>query len=300
MFDGAWRVISGQVPFKDFLLPCGLVPIYLQAGFFKIFGISWLAYCIHSSIFNGIFAAIVFSILRMAGCGHLMAALYAVLSALTFYPPFGTPYMEQHAFFFILLFVYVLFLAERSTSEFRSNFYLFVAPIILLTAFMSKQNPTIYAAILLPPFVLLMWKRVPRYFGAGLVFAPAVYFLVYNLFDHELFNTYFWNLPGQLGGERLLSLCSLKGFLHVANSAFAFHLYAVPIVLVYSPILLYLAYRRNLSNDISFWRERLTVGCLLGWILIFICIAFTLTTKNQVQNGIPFAFLGLGLSSPLR
>ena len=41
VFDGAWRVVSGQVPWRDFVTPNGLSPILMQALVFQLFGVSW-------------------------------------------------------------------------------------------------------------------------------------------------------------------------------------------------------------------------------------------------------------------
>src|SRR5512134_1418500 len=35
VFDGAWRLLCGQRPFRDFVVPSGLVPMVMQAAFFK-------------------------------------------------------------------------------------------------------------------------------------------------------------------------------------------------------------------------------------------------------------------------
>ena len=55
VFDGAWRLLSGQVPFRDFTTPDSLTPILLQVLFFKFLGVNWFAYCLHAAVFNGLF-----------------------------------------------------------------------------------------------------------------------------------------------------------------------------------------------------------------------------------------------------
>ena len=35
VFDGGWRLLSGQVPFRDFAAPSGLVPSAMQVPFFR-------------------------------------------------------------------------------------------------------------------------------------------------------------------------------------------------------------------------------------------------------------------------
>ena len=53
VWDGAWRVLQGQVPAIDFALPAGLTPILIQAGIFKIAGVAWAGYVAHAALANG-------------------------------------------------------------------------------------------------------------------------------------------------------------------------------------------------------------------------------------------------------
>src|SRR6185436_9354625 len=93
VFDGGWRVLNGQIPIRDFATPTGLVPIVVQAAFFRLMGATWFAYCLHAALANGLFAVLARVLLRRAGASPWLASLYALLSAVVFYPPFGVPYM---------------------------------------------------------------------------------------------------------------------------------------------------------------------------------------------------------------
>src|SRR4051812_41759698 len=43
IFDGGWRLLQGQVLYKDFLVPFGPVTFVIQALSFKVFGVNWSA-----------------------------------------------------------------------------------------------------------------------------------------------------------------------------------------------------------------------------------------------------------------
>lgn len=117
VFDGGWRIISGQIPFRDFNTPNAIVPILLQAAFFKLFGINWFAYCLHAAVFNGLFCLLIFFLLESLGAARLISFFYAFLSGLIFYPPFGVPYTDQHSFFFVTLAIVIAYSqAEVITS----------------------------------------------------------------------------------------------------------------------------------------------------------------------------------------
>ncbi len=86
VFDGAWRLLSGQVPFRDFTTPDGLTPIVLQALFFQALGVTWFAYCLHAAVFNGLFCCLAYGLLRGIGAPRAAALLYGALSGVVFYP----------------------------------------------------------------------------------------------------------------------------------------------------------------------------------------------------------------------
>ena len=51
-YDSAYRTLNGYFPVKDFWINNGLLIDLIQAVFFKIFGISWFSYVLHSSFYN--------------------------------------------------------------------------------------------------------------------------------------------------------------------------------------------------------------------------------------------------------
>ena len=56
LYNGGYRVMNGYVPFNDYWLVTGPLLDYLNALFFKIFGVSWKSFIIHSSLINLILA----------------------------------------------------------------------------------------------------------------------------------------------------------------------------------------------------------------------------------------------------
>ncbi len=72
-FDGGWRIVSGQLPLRDFTTPHSFIPIMLQALVFKILGVNWFAYCMHAAILNGLFCIIVYYFLEFLGGARILA-----------------------------------------------------------------------------------------------------------------------------------------------------------------------------------------------------------------------------------
>src|SRR5262245_40129364 len=161
VFDGGWRLLSGQVPFRDFAAPSGLVPAAMQAPLFGLLGTTWFAYCLHASIVNGLAAVAVFALLRFCGSARVEAALFAALTAFFFYPPTGTPFMDQHSFFFMTAMFAAV--AAGAAASGRAEFAWWAAvPVLFVLGYLSGQIPVSFGAVAVAIFVLCQPKLAPR------------------------------------------------------------------------------------------------------------------------------------------
>lgn len=310
VFEGAWRLMCGEQFITDFDTPNGFVPIQIQVLFFKLFGVNWWAYRLHAGIFNGLFGLMVFWILGMAGSQRLVSFTMAVLSCVVFYPPMGVPYMEQHAFFFLLLGVALTLRALRPGA--RVHWWLALVPATWMLAILSKQNP----GLLSPVVCGIAWlgfggqRRLGATvmgMGMGLLAGIIVFFGVIGM-PWELtaanwadFWEHFWALPQEVGAERLaewpfgrmqtvrmLLWLPYQVLLPLVNFQFRF-LLIVPVAMAavewtwrrikgYPPMHGY-----SLGN------------VFLGIGLVLLCTFFMRTSQNQLENGLCLAFLAVGL-----
>ncbi len=162
VWDGAWRILGGQVPFVDFAVPAGLTPALIQAAVWKIAGMSWTSYVAHAAIANAIFALAVFTTLAklMGRIGPAFA--YAALSAVALYPPMGTPYADHHAVLFLGL--TLLLILRDLLAPGRSIFLWLVALACLLLALLSKALPGLLASPLFLLLLMASWRTpgMPR------------------------------------------------------------------------------------------------------------------------------------------
>ena len=93
IFDGGWRVLQGQTPYKDFLIPFGPVTFYVQALFFWLFGVNWSATVLPACVFNSLATLSVIRIVRLLGGGSRLLALCAGLAtAICFQAPLSIRY----------------------------------------------------------------------------------------------------------------------------------------------------------------------------------------------------------------
>jgi hypothetical protein len=307
VFDGGWRILCGQVPFRDFHTPNGITPIVMQAAFFALLGVTWFAYCLHAALINGLFALTACWLLAELGLPLGWALLYAALSSLLLYPPFGVPYMDQHAFFFSLA-ALALAVASRGTHGERARRWSAgLVPVALALAFLSKQIPTLFAAPLALAITLAPGARRVR--GAlrplitGAVVATAAVGLAALLLGVEgrRVATYFFTLPAREGRLRLAYVPDLASALYRANEV-------VPRLGLWTPTLVHgLAFGALLALAIAAIRERVRGRALpeparraaalaaLAEALFLVCLAFVVLTSNQPEIGIPYLFVALGV-----
>ena len=210
VFDGGWRVLSGQVPFRDYHAPNGFTVHALQALCFAVGGVNWFTYCLHAALINGVFAVLVARLLLRLELYPAAAYLWGALSALVLYPPFGVPYMDQHAFFFSFCAVYAAVAGRQREAGGRSARALWLGlPAILVAAGLSKQIPSVFAV----PLVLAVAgldrpARAGRRLGwmaAGAALTVGALVLAGALagVDPARLDTYFRQLPSEVGEERL-------------------------------------------------------------------------------------------------
>lgn len=145
VYNGAWRLLVGQVPYVDFWLPFGLVPIVLQAALFEALGVSWTVYGLQASILNALFAASLVLLGRRLGLRLGTATLYGVLAAVVAYPPMATPYVDPHAAIFSAWLLAVVLLGIVDPGK-GSGWWLLAPPLGLLALF-SKPMPSALALV---------------------------------------------------------------------------------------------------------------------------------------------------------
>ena len=104
IFEAGGRIMKGELPYRDFYLPYGLVPSLMQSLFFKLLGVNWFAYVTHAALVNGLFALLLLDCLVMLFPGAKRSTLTsgALLAAWAFYPTTGTPFLENHSLFFAI------------------------------------------------------------------------------------------------------------------------------------------------------------------------------------------------------
>lgn len=316
VFDGAWRLLSAQIPYRDFVTPNGIVPIAVQALFFRLFGVNWFAYCLHAAVFNALFCLLAYALLRLLDAPRWLAFFGGILSGIVFYPPLGTPYLEQHSFFFVLLAtVLALAASRRAKGALWPTLWLLV-PAALGFGVLSKQIPAVLGFPLVLAIALAM-NRGRRFRAAGLLAAGTALFaiLVWLLaraagVDFEQLRIYALELPSALGQERLdnflhdsaaLSEAFLWPFRHrikIWHGYVYYTNYSAYVIVLCGLGYCFAALQHRRSKLWNGVRTRArammpVVGLAAG--LAAVCWLTAAFTDNLQENNIPFVYIALAI-----
>ncbi len=206
IFNSGFDLMNGYYPFKDYWTIKEPLIDLIQAGFFKIFGVSWFSYVFHASIFNSIITLFTFFLLKNFNLNNYLCFFYSICVAILTYPTAGTPFSDHHTLIFCLLSLYTFILAIDQ----KNNIYWFLTPILLGFAFLSKQAPTVYLIFLIS-FISVIYfiklKNISSFFSAlaGLVAILFLFFvcLFISGIDFNDFLIQYFLYPKSLGGSRL-------------------------------------------------------------------------------------------------
>ena len=305
VFDGAYRIHLGQVPYRDFLLPVGPIAFVLQAAYFQLFGVGYGSYLVNASLNNAIATAVVYYILRR-GFPSLRSPAYlgGLATAVWFCPPFGTPWLEQTAFFFA-----TLSLGAIVASCGRFTFaWLLTAGALAALAVLSKQNAGLFSfAFLLPPLLLAHSQKARTAitalfaFGVGMAIVALsfhAWLLTYS--DVDLFWRYAFELPAEEGTNRLgyqLERTITKAI--VGGEPRVCVLAAQLSIGFAGAALLAAALRRQLGNRVPHVEAAVYTAACLAPVAQNL---FIYSTRNQPEQGCPLIgfIVGVGLAAVWR
>ncbi len=304
-FDGGWRVLCGQVPLRDYFAPNGFPMHAVQALFFALFGVNWLALCLHAALVNAAACALAQSLLTRAGLRPAKALAFSAATAFVFSPPFGTPYMETHAFLFCLAALSAAWSACAGRTARVRNAASFALGPLLALAYLDKQIPSVFFLPLCLAFSAFAphgrWRALARMLLSLAVTATALlagaWMLGIEARDADL---YLRQLPAEEGARRIDYVPDLASLLRRFEetreqlglwSIAAVHALGLPALLA----ALLLARRWWGRSD---WPWARPLGAaVLAQALLLACLGFIALTSNDKELGVPLVFLASGLAA---
>ncbi len=270
-YDSAYKILTGEKPIRDFWIIHGITLDYIQGLFFLLFGVNWISYLIHSSLFNSVIVLIFFKLLRSLNL-HLYYSLTICLCFATLtYPISGVPFIDHHSSFLSLISLLIFYFAI-SNKNYQSIIFI---PILFGLAFLSKPVPASYIAIM---FIAIFFI----YFFSEKKFKPFLYlflggisffiFLVIFLNTQDISLKSFINqlilYPLSIGGQR-------TGFISEAINNRFFNYKFVYLLIVY---IIFMNIVKK--NFLKFTKEKIVLFFLVIFFSFFMII-HQILTKNQ-------------------
>jgi hypothetical protein len=146
-WTAGWRILQGQVPYRDFAFHFTPLVFYLQAIFFKGLGFGWSGMVAAAAVLSVACALAVIRIFRLLVPQSSALALCAgLLTASLFQTVFGTLWFDQTGFCLCL----VSLLCALESNGRRREPWLAASGLILMLAALAKQN----AAAFFSPVVI--------------------------------------------------------------------------------------------------------------------------------------------------
>ena len=236
LYNGGYRILSGYIPFTDYWLVTGPLLDYLNAFFFKLFGISWNTFIIHSSFFNLLLAISSYFLFLELKLSNKYSLIYSAFISILFYPVVGTPFVDHHSTFFLILAFYSLILAINK----KKYFYYLIIPSFLCFSFLSKQTPAAYGLIIIIPLILTFCyldkkntKKILYYsvIGSLISFILLFFFFLLTKINISNFFTQYLLYAGSIGDYRL-SYYKFNIFNEISNFKFiSYFIFILSIIL---------------------------------------------------------------------
>ena len=152
-FDTAYNILIGRHPFKDIWITTGPVVDYMQAFFFKIFGLNWKSYVIHGSLINSLITFYFFKTLVDLNFSKFLSFIYALCFSILCYTISGTPFAYIHSYVFSLLSILIFV----NGISLKSNKCFFFLPLTMSMAFLSMQNPSTFINFIILIFLTIFF-----------------------------------------------------------------------------------------------------------------------------------------------
>lgn len=291
MFDGGWRILTGQRPFVDFFSSFGPVSYWVQALSQLAFGMEFRSMVIPAALFNLAATGIAFAILRRWQAEETGLCLAgALLVASSFQAAFGTIFMENTAFFFLAVALWLLVCFHTSAW---AGWAAGLAGFAAVIAFFAKQNA---AGLFVPvlAWVCLVsggWKRFLHFLSGVLAGAIAFGVWILAATDPSLFWRHFWELPSAVGrgritlGDKLIKALLFSGYPVLSKFLEQF------ILLSSIPFLLLAWAQRGTQTGSMFLR-----AATLPLALVFYHALFELSSDQDPENCLPFLGISYGLA----
>ena len=279
-FNAGYNILNGSYPYKDFWSIKGTTLDFIQAMYFKVFGVSWKSYAAHASSFNSLFALSFFYTIKKFNLDNKYSFFYSALASILMYPTYGIPFTDHHVSIFSILSIFSLCLAIKTDK----NIYWFFIPILLFLGFFTKQTPVGYVGILIFIISILYFIKNFRInilfivIFSTLICLISLFLIIYFCkIPIDFILVQYFLFPISLGETRLDWLLPLEFQRFVLRHKLLYIALSIPIFLLVKRLF------KNLNSILK--SENLIFLLLIGTLLIFV------THQLMTINGLFIFFL---------
>jgi len=299
VFDGAWKVLQGQVPYRDFAVSHAPIAYYLLAGAFKWFGVSYFTFLGFAAALNvlGVLASILIA-RRLAPGTELLVGL---VTAVWYMPIMGFPQIEHVAFCFDFVALWLVVEAGLSMA-WPAWLARILAGALLFAAVMTKQNAGIFFIPVLVLYVALLpfparKSRLASVLMICLGFLLAILpflFWLWTSSDPLLFKHHVLDVPSAFGWHRLAVALAPSKLLPVVVMGICGR-YSIQLLTLLSYLVVGLVVLKALYGKSPLAGSIHSPLSLLLGLMVF-HLLFTSSMLNEVESGLPFIGLLAGLT----
>ena len=276
-FDIGYRILNGDLPFRDYWTVSGPFVDYLQAFLFSIFDVNWQTYLLNASILNGLVAVLTYKLLLSFKLNKIFSFFYVICFSILAYPVSGTPFVDLHSTYFSIISIYIFVFAIKTE---KLKFW-FLLPFFLFFAFLSKQVPAVYigfSIILLVAYNFILNNKKKNFnIFFTLAASTTIFLLIFLAFfyfkniNFQNFLDQYINHPREIGKSRYSNIdYNLKNtildfkFIHLI-----FGLFLITNI-------------KQFLKKKNFYKEKDFQVFLIFIFLFFSLIQHQIITKNQV------------------
>tara|TARA_B100000780_G_scaffold274202_1_gene238873 strand:- start:1604 stop:3205 length:1602 start_codon:yes stop_codon:yes gene_type:complete len=278
-FDTGYRVLNGELPFRDYWAVSGPLIDFFQAFLFFVFGINWQIYLLSASILNGFFAVLTFNLLLKFKLEKKFSFFYAICLAVLAYPSSGTSFVDHHSTFLSVISIYFLIFAIKT----EKLIYWFFLPLVFSFAFLSKQVPATY--IFFSVCLLIFYDFIFNYknklnkkkifltlvFSSTVIIILLIFFLNFGGISIQNFIDQYINYPREIGKSRYTELNYDFNNI-VLNFKFIYLFF----------ILLFIVNLKKLFTQKQFYKKINFKLFLISFLLFVSLVQHQIVTKNQI------------------
>ena len=185
--------------------------------------------------------------------------IYSAFISVLFYPVVGTPFVDHHSTFFLILAFYSLILAINK----KQYFYYIIIPNLFCLSFLSKQTPAVYGLFVVITLILTFCyldkknaKKIIYYSFIGSLIAFFLLFLFFLITKIDLSNffTQYFLFAGSIGDHRF-SVYELNLFQEFLSFKFIFYFIFILMLILF-----------NLIAKKKFKKRRNVYNCYFNFI----------------------------------